>query len=155
YTADVRVDVPKAPEVGKPAAPAAAAVKPALAETALTERVEFIFDPTRYDAAKKQVEIPVRIRNKSSEPIYPPIRLEVDGFGFPQWESEDDKKRNAENAPTALNSSNGKPKEGATFDLGSTIAGSEALQPGALSNPFVIRLQLVDPTKMPGVRLKA
>ena len=155
YTADVRVEVPKAPEPGKPAPPAAAPAKPALSEAALTDRIEFIFDPTRYDAAKKQVEIPVRIRNTSTEPIYPPIRLEILGFGFPQYESEDDKKRNAENAPTALNSSNAKTKEGATFDLGKTIAGSEALQPGALSNPFVIRLQLVDPTKMPGVRLKA
>ena len=155
YTADVRVEVPKAPEAGKPAAAAAAPGKPALSEAALTERVEFIFDPTRYDAAKKQVEIPVRIRNTSSEPIYPPIRLEILGFGFPQYESEDDKKRNAENAPTVLNSSNAKTKEGAVFDLGKTIAGSDALAPGALTNPFVIRLQLVDPTKMPGVRLKA
>ena len=155
YTADVKVDVPKAPEPGKPAPPAAAPAKPALAEAALTERVEFIFDPTRYDAAKKQVEIPVRIRNKSSEPIYPPIRLEIVGFGFPQYENEDDKKRNAENAPTVLNSSNGKSKEGAALDLSTTIAGSDALQPGALSNPFVIRLQLVDATKTPTVRLKA
>src|SRR5262249_38597466 len=74
--------------------------------------------------------------------------------GFPEYASEDDKKRNAENAPTVLNPSNGKPKEGATFDLGSTIAGSDALQPGALSNPFVIRLQLVDATKTPNIRLK-
>jgi hypothetical protein len=155
YTADVRVEVPKAPEPGKPAAPAAAAGKPALAEAALTDRVEFIFDPTHYDAAKKQIEIPVRLRNKSAEPISPPIRLEIVGFGFPEYENEDDKKRNAENAPTALNSSNGKKKEGATFELGEAIAGSEALQPGALTNPFVIRLQLVDPSKMPNVRLKA
>jgi hypothetical protein len=155
YTADVRVEVPQAPEPGKPAPAAAAPAKPTLAEAALTDRVDFIFDPTRFDAAKKQVEIPVRIRNKSAEPIYPPIRLEILGFGFPQYESEDDKKRDAQNAPTALNSSNGKPKEGATFELGPTIAGSEALQPGALSNPFVIRLQLVDATKTPSVRLKA
>jgi hypothetical protein len=54
-----------------------------------------------------------------------------------------------------LNTSNGKAKEGAVFDLGGTVAGADALQPGALTNPFVIRLQLVDPEKMPGIRLKA
>jgi hypothetical protein len=155
YTADVRVEVPKAPEPGKKTAPAAAPAKPALAEASLTDRVDFIFDPTRYDEAKKQIEIPVRIRNKSSEPIYAPIRLEVLGFGFPEYASEDDKKRNAENAPTVLNPSNGKPKEGATFDLGQALAGTDALQPGALTNPFVIRLQLVDPTMTPNIRLKA
>ena len=83
------------------------------------------------------------------------MRLEIEGYGFPEYESEDDKKQNAENAPTALNSSNGKPKEGATFDLGGTIAGSDELAPGAVTNPLVIRLQLVDPKKMPAIRLKA
>jgi hypothetical protein len=39
--------------------------------------------------------------------------------------------------------------------MGSAIAGSEALEPGAITNPVVFKLQLVDPTKMPSVRLKA
>ncbi len=159
YTADVRVEIPKptpAPAAGATPPPPAPKPEPApRVEAPLTDRVEFIFDPTRYDAEKKQVEIPVRLKNISAQPIYPPIRLEIVGFGFPEYESEDDKKRNAENAPSALGASNGKAKEGAVFELGETIAGSEALQPGALTNPFVIRLQLVDAAKTPNVRLKA
>ncbi len=159
YTATVRVELPKKAEgTGGAAAPAGASKAPEppkRAEAALTDKIEFIFDPTRYDAEKKQVEIPVRLKNTSAQPIFAPMRLEIEGYGFPEYESEDDKKQNAENAPTALNSSNGKPKEGATFDLGGTIAGSDELAPGAVTNPFVIRLQLVDPKKMPTIRLKA
>ena len=159
YTASVRVETPPEPKPAPaggaaPAAPPPATPEPRV-EAALSDRVEFVFDPTRYDAEKKQVEIPVRLKNVSTQPIYGPIRLEVMGFGFPQYESEDDKKRNAENAPSALNSSNGKAKEGAVFDLSGAIAGSDALEPGGVTNPFVVRLQLVDPTKMPSVRFKA
>jgi hypothetical protein len=159
YTASVQVDVPPkdagTKTAGVPPTPPKPAEPAARVEAPLTDKVEFVFDPTRYDAEKKQLDIPVRIRNTSNQPIYAPIRLEVLGFGFPEYESEDDKKRNAENAPSALNASNGKAKEGAVFELGGAIAGSEALQPGAMTNPFVLKLQLVDPTKMPSVRLKA
>jgi hypothetical protein len=159
YTATVRVDVPPKADPSKPAAPAPpAAAKPPAAprvESSLVDKVEFVFDPTRYDSTTKQLEIPVRLKNVSSQPIYPPIRIEVAGFGFPEYESDDDKKRNAENAPTLLNPSNGKGKEGAVVEMGSAIAGSEALEPGAITNPVVFKLQLVDPTKMPSVRLKA
>ena len=160
YTANIRVD-----GAAKEASPAAAggvtpastktAEQPSRVETALTDKVEFVFDPTLWDAGKKQLDIPVRLRNTSSQPIYAPIRIEILGFGFPEYENDDDKKRDAENAPSALNASNGKAKEGAVFDLGGAIAGSDALEPGALTNPVVLKLQLVDPTKMPSVRLKA
>jgi hypothetical protein len=93
--------------------------------------------------------------NISSQPIYPPIRVEILGYGFPEYESEDDKKRNAENAPPALNSANGKPKEGAVFEFGGAIAGSEALEPGAQTNPVLMRFQMVDPEKTPSLQLKA
>ncbi|HEX4439692.1 MAG TPA: sialidase family protein [Thermoanaerobaculia bacterium] len=159
YTARVAVEVPAKEDASKPGAAAAAAAKPAspppLVESSLVDKVEFVFDPTTLDSDKKQLYIPVRLKNVSSQPIYPPIRIEVEGFGFPQWENEDDKKRDADNAPTLLNPSNGKGKEGAVMDMSKAIAGSDALQPGALTNPVMFRMQLVDPTKMPNIRLKA
>jgi hypothetical protein len=157
----VKVDVPPKEETakGKAAETSASTPKPAAPapriESSLVDKVEFVFDPTRYDAAKKQAEIPVRVRNISTQPIYPPIRLEILGFGFPQYWGEEEMKQVAENAPSALNSANDKAKEGAVFELGGAIAGAEALEPGALSNPFVLRFQLVDPTKTPPLRLKA
>ena len=158
YTASVRVETPpsEAPKAAGGAAKATSKpAEPPRIETSLVDRVEFVFDPTSYDADKKQIEIPVRLKNVSSQPIYPPIRLEIEGYGFPEYENDDDKKRNAENAPSALNAANGKAKEGAVFELGESIAGSDALEPGSVSNPFVVRLQLVDPRKTPNLRLKA
>jgi hypothetical protein len=160
YTSRVAVEMPPKEDPSKKAgAAAAAAAKPAspppLVEASLVDKVEFVFDPTSWDPDKKQLSIPVRLKNVSSQPIYPPVKIEVSGFGFPEYENDDDKKRNAENAPTILNSSNGKGKEGAVVEMSGAIAGSDALQPGALTNPVVFRLQLVDPTKMPTIRLKA
>jgi len=63
---------------------AAAAPKPAPSrqKRALGDRVEFVFDPTRYDGASKELFVPVRLRNTSKEPIDPPIipflRLHLD-----------------------------------------------------------------------------
>ncbi|MGH9367200.1 MAG: hypothetical protein ACRD3M_05965, partial [Thermoanaerobaculia bacterium] len=161
YTAAVKVETPPKKEEAKGQASAAAPPPakppepPRLAESSLLGKVEFIFDPTRWDASSKQVEIPVRLKNVSSQPIYPPIRVEILGYGFPEYESEDDKKQNLENAPSALNSANGKPKEGALFEFGGAIAGSEALEPGAQTNAVLMRLQMVDPEKTPSLRLKA
>jgi hypothetical protein len=164
YTAKVKVEIPPKPEKGAVAGGAASAPapseappppKPSLVEAPLTDKVEFIFDPTRLDLDTKQFDLPVRLQNVSSQPIYGPIRLEVLGYGFPKYESEHDRKERAENAPSALNSSNGKPKEGAVWELGGAIAGAEALEPGAITNPVVLRFQLVDIGKTPNLRVKA
>jgi len=165
YTATVRVELPpsdekadkadKAGKGGSTAAPAKASATPApRVETDLTDRVEVIFDPTRFDPSTKEAEIPVRLKNVSNEPIYPPIRVEIAGFGMPKYENEDDKKRNAENAPTVLNASNGKAKEGAVFDFKDSLGTAEALQPGALTDPLLMRFRFVDAAKAPSVQWK-
>jgi hypothetical protein len=69
----------------RPAAAAgavAAACQPApRSKVSLRGKVEFVFDPTRYDGATRESEIPVRLRNVSSEPIYTPITLESSASG--------------------------------------------------------------------------
>jgi hypothetical protein len=156
YTARVKVETPEKPESGKGEAkpPAAAPAEVARAETDLQGRVELIFDPTRYDSEKKELEIPVRLKNVSKEPIYPPMRLEVTTVGFPEYESEDDKKENAENAPKAINTSNGKEGVGAVFDLEGVLGTLEALAPGAQSGPAILRFRLVDLRKTPSLQIK-
>jgi hypothetical protein len=156
YSARVKIEVPEKPEAGKGEAKPAAAAPPeaARAETDLQGKVELIFDPTRYDAERKELEIPVRLKNVSKEPIYPPMRLEITTVGFPEYESEDDKKENAENAPKAVNTSNGKEGVGAVFELEGVLGTLEALQPGAQSGPAVLRFRLVDPRKTPSLQIK-
>ena len=159
YSTDVKVEVPPKKDETKGTSPASTPPKtsdPASRiESSLVGKVEFVFDPTRYDPDKKEVEVPVRLKNVSAAPIYPPIRVEVLGFGFPEYQSEDDKKTDAENAPSALNATNGKQKEGASFDFGGALGSAEALVPGAQTNPVVMRFRLVDPEKTPNLRLKA
>ena len=41
------------------------------------------------------------------------------------------------------------------FEFGGAIAGSEALEPGAQTNPVVLHFQMVDPDKTPSLTLKA
>ena len=94
------------------------------------------------------------MKNTSKEPIYPPIRLEVTGFGFEEDQSEEQKKEDAENAPTVLNATNQKKLEGAIIEFRDMLGNLEALEPGAQTGPVVMRLKLVDPGKTPSLRIK-
>jgi len=156
YTANVSVVVPpkeKAAATGAAAAPAAepqTPPAPARTKVVLDTRLEFVFDPTRYDGATKESEIPVRLRNISKQPIYPPITLEILGFDLndpeipkypypPMW---------------VVNAANGKNGEGATFDFSGALGNLESLEPGALTGPVVLMFRFEDPTLPQPIRLK-
>jgi hypothetical protein len=152
YTASVSVVVPpkeKPAGTGAATAPAAAPA-PVRIKVVLDTRVEFVFDPTRYDGAAKETEIPVRLRNISKQPIYPPITLEILGFDLndpeipkypypPMW---------------VVNAANGKNGEGATFDFSDALGNLESLEPGALTGPVVVKFRFEDPTLPQPIRLK-
>jgi hypothetical protein len=77
------------------------------------------------------------------------------GFGFndEQWKAE--QKFWKDKTYTILNASNGKPAEGAVFDLSDALAGADGLLPGAQTNPVVLRLRLSNPDFAPSMRWKA
>jgi hypothetical protein len=157
YTANVSVTVPpkeKPAEAGTtPTAAAAAQAAPPMpvrTKVVLDTRLEFIFDPTRYDGATRESEIPVRLRNISKQPIYPPITLEVLGFDLndpeipkypypPMW---------------VVNAPNGKTGEGAIFDFSGALGNLASLEPGALTGPVVLKFRFQDPTLPQPIRLK-
>lgn len=151
YTAAVRVEVPKpppSPVSGMPTptpTPGAAAKAPAHVRAVVLDRVELVFDPARFDAAANTVEIPVRLKNTSARPIYPPVTMEIVAFYCGMTERDEDKKT----APTVLNATNGKAGVGAVFSFDGGLRGAESLAPGALSAPTVLRFKLVDPTQTP------
>ena len=153
YTAEVSVELPAGE---KPATGASAAAPPEPSKPAprtnrlLRGRVEFVFDPTRYDGAARESEIPVRLRNVSNEPIYPPLTLEITGFGF----NDPDVPKDDSPAPTVVNAANGKTGVGAVFDFSGALGNQAVLEPGALTSPVVIRLRFEDPAKIPSIRLK-
>jgi hypothetical protein len=150
YTAAIRVEVPAPPPTPVPGmptpAPAAAAPKaPGRVRTMVLDRVDLVFDPSRFDSETNTVEIPVRLKNTSERAIYPPISLEIVGFHCGLAETEEDKR----DAPSVLNAGNGKGGVGAVFPFDASLRGSESLAPGALSSPIVLRFKLSDPVKTP------
>ena len=115
----------------------------------LTRDVELIFDPVRYDSASGFAELPVRLRNRSTQPIFAPLNVEVSGFGSGQV----GEKRDAENAPAVLNAANGKTGDGALFDYSATLGGFDALEPGMVSAAVLWKLRLTDPLRLPNMHV--
>ncbi len=153
YTTAVSVELPaqKGAAEGTTGATPPVSPKPApRIKVSLRGRVEFVFDPTRYDGPSRESEIPVRLRNISSEPIYPPITLEITGFGMndPELPKDDSP------APTVVNANNGKTGVGAVFAFAGALGNQAVLEPGTLTGPVVMRLKFQDPAKIPSIRLK-
>lgn len=153
YTAPIRVTLPptayekqRAELMAAHAPPKRAADPPKRVEISIVNKVEFIFDPSTFD--NNISELPVRIKNKSDAPIYPPIRLEVTDFGIKAY------KRDETFDPAILNASNGKPGAGAQFSFDEALGGDAVLQPGMLSGPVVMRLKLPDPKRTPPLAFK-
>jgi hypothetical protein len=116
---------------------------PALKQTDVTSGIALVFDPTRFNAATGELEMPVRLRNVSDRPIHGPIIATVTAFG--SGEGGEDK----ENSPQILNSENGKFGEGATFDFTPALGDSRRIAPGGVSGAIVWRIRLVKPLRTP------
>jgi hypothetical protein len=145
-----RVEVPTPPPTPVPGVPtptpAASAPKPPERVRVMAlDRLDLVFDPSRFNSEANTVDIPVRLKNTSGKAIYPPITVEIVGFHCGLAETEEDKKF----APTVLNAGNGKTGVGAVFPFDAGLRGSESLAPGALSGPIVLRFKLMDPVKTP------
>ena len=153
YTASVTVELPTTNEVADGAPASAIATPPTPAQrtrASLRGRAELLFDPTRYDGLTREAEVPVRLRNTSKQAIYPPITLEVLGFGV----TDPELPRDDSPAPLVVNATNGKPGEGALFDFAGALGTREALEPGGVTSPVVLRLRFEDPSQIPSIRFK-
>ncbi|HOC41695.1 MAG TPA: sialidase family protein [Thermoanaerobaculales bacterium] len=146
YTAAVSVVLP----AKDPDGASAPAASPELVKAVVDDRVEVVFDPTRFDGAAKVVEIPARLQNISGKPIHPPITLTVTGFGFkdpelpeypypPMW---------------VIDPVTGAAGETASFDFSGALGNLESLVPGALSGPVVVKFRFEDPTLPQPIRFK-
>ncbi|MGH9368400.1 MAG: sialidase family protein, partial [Thermoanaerobaculia bacterium] len=132
YTAAIRVSTEPA-----------AAKAPALEKAALSEQITLAFDPIRYDQDKREVLLPVRLKNVSKETLYPPFTVEIKEVAHPYTV----KSGEPINAPAFLNSANGKRGVGATFDYSKALGDLEALEPDAVTDAVVWRLQAESPVK--------
>jgi hypothetical protein len=147
YTASVSVERPAAKGASKAAAAPGVAARQ---RRPLGNRVELVFDPTRWDSAAKELEIPVRLRNASSEPIFGPITMEVLGFGIDDPELPKEEMPD----PVVVNAANAKSGVGAVFDFGNALGSGDALEPDGLTAPVTVRLRFEDPLKVPPIRFR-
>jgi hypothetical protein len=136
YTAAVSVVMPSNEKTAT--TPPSAPVR---TKTVLDTSVEFVFDPSRFDAATNTVEIPMRIRNLTKRPIYPPITVEILGMDNP----DPDIAKYPYPPTFVVGAMNGKPGAGATFDFSHALGNLEALEPGAQTGPVVLKFRFENP----------
>jgi hypothetical protein len=148
YTARVGVVRPAPVEAAAAAGSGSPSPSPERVRLALGDRVALVYDPARYDAAAKLLELPIRVRNVSQADIYGPIAIEV--------EQVDDGANGSKGEPsTFLNASNGKSGNGASFDYTTALGDLPLLPAGAITNAVVWRMRVADPLKTPVLRMTA
>jgi hypothetical protein len=148
YSSRVEVVRPAPATTGAGAGTVAAQPAPEHVRLALGERVELVYDPARYDATAKVLELPIRLRNVSKADIYGPIEIEVVQVDASASGSKDE-------PASFLNASNGKAGDGASFDYTTALGDLPMLPPGAVTNAVVWRIRVADPLKTPVMRLTA
>jgi len=150
YTAKLRVVEPPEPAPAAAAGETPPAPEPAPRVRApLNDKVKLVFDPTRYDGETATAEIPVRLKNVSTQTIYPPIAMEVIGFGI----EFDGEKVDETKIPTVVGADNGASGVGAVFSFDGALGTLGELAAGAISGPVVVKLKLADPLETPAVQL--
>lgn len=117
--------------------PSTTALAAAAQPVDLGDHIELTFDPGVYDAATRELRLPIRIKNRSDKTIRGPLQVRVKTFGSGMDMT------NLENTPTILNAPNGEKGEGAVFDYSQAFGDLGALEPGAVTEPVVWRFQLV------------
>jgi hypothetical protein len=148
YTSRVAVEIlPKKDKSAGELPPPAAAPRAAVS---LKDRVELVFDPTRFDMAQSEAEIPIRLRNVSKEPIYPPITLEITAFDYDDPEIA----KSDAPPPRIVNAANGQTGSGAKFDFSGALGNLEVLPPGGLTGPVFARFHFDDPMKTGPIRIR-
>lgn len=138
-TARVRVDEKG---VDTPSPPSSARRK-----VDITSRIEFINDPSRYDETTRELELRVRLKNASNDPVYGPVMLTIRKFGSGPGDVD------SELRPAVLNAANGAADNGATFVYDEALGTERVLAPGAVSGPILLRFRVKDPLRIPAMHL--
>jgi hypothetical protein len=145
----VEVKKPASADANQPTEkPASPAVEASRVQTDITNKIEFVFDPSKYDGATQEVEIPIRLKNISDGPIFGPIVATVSSFG--SGEGEEDRV----NSPEILNAGNSRKGIGATFDFTAVLGDTKSLPVNAVSGALVWRLRFSKPLRTPDLHMK-
>jgi hypothetical protein len=113
----------------------------------VTNKIEFINDPSRYDAATRELQLRIRLKNVSDAPIHGPLTLTIKKFGSGQGSDLRDR------MPEVLNASNKAQDDGATFVYEDALGSERILRPGGISGPVLLRFRVKDPLRIPDTHL--
>ena len=115
----------------------------AAAMDTVTRPVGIVLDPTQFDAEKRELVVPVRIRNTTADTLYPPIVATLTSVGDTMLVRTGYMR--SEDVVTILNATNAKPGAGASFDFSDALGTVGYLAPGAVSGAVEFRLRVATP----------
>jgi hypothetical protein len=115
---------------------------PAAMDT-VTRPVGIVLDPSRFDAGKRELVVPVRIRNTSADTLFPPIVATLTSVGDTMLLRSGYMR--PEDVVTIRNATNAKPGAGASFDFSRALGTLGLLAPGAVSGAVEFRLRVATP----------
>jgi hypothetical protein len=115
----------------------------AAATNTVTRPVGIVLDPSRFDAEKRELVLPVRIRNTTADTLFSPIVATLTSVGDTMLVRSGFTA--AEDTVTILNATNAKPGAGASFDFSDALGTLGYLAPGAVSGAVDFRLRVATP----------
>jgi hypothetical protein len=106
----------------------------------VTRPVGIVLDPSRFDAERRELVVPVRIRNTTADTLFPPIVATLTSVGDSMLVRSGYLR--PEDTVTVLNATNAKPGAGASFDFARALGTLGLLAPGAVSGAVDVRLRV-------------
>jgi hypothetical protein len=116
---------------------------PAAATDSVTRPVGIVLDPSRFDAERRELVLPVRIRNTTADTLFPPIVATLTSVGDTMLVRAG--YVGPEDVVTIGNATNAKPGAGAAFDFTDALGTLGLLAPGAVSGAVDMRLRVATP----------
>jgi hypothetical protein len=99
-----------------------------LVQRSINERILFSADPSDVDVKAQEVALPLRLKNVSSDTLFPPFRVDVKGLGIEGAE--------------LMNATGGGRGKGAWMDYSHVLRDLSALPPGGVTDAVVWRVHL-------------
>ncbi len=113
----------------------------------VTQSVEFLNDPSRFDPKSGELELSIRLKNTSDRLLRGPLTLTIRKFGSGMGDEL------REWIPTVLNAANGAANDGASFVFDAALGSERTLAPGGVTGPVLIRMRVADPLRIPDMHL--
>lgn len=109
----------------------------------VTRPLGIVLDPSRFDAEKRELVVPVRIRNTTADTLFPPIVATLTSVGDTTLVRIG--VMGVEDTVTVVNATNGEPGPGAAFDFSRALGTLGYLAPEAVSGGVDFRLRVATP----------